>query len=206
MNTCYIFGGGDFDGFFDLIDEDDFVIGADKGYDYLKSLEINPNLIIGDFDSSKEPDFKEKIKLNPEKDMTDTYAAIEEGIKKGYKNFIVYGGLGGRLSHSLANIKIAQDFKKRGVDICFKSKYQKVFLVKDSFQQKFTEDKDYYVSVFSLVDTSYGLSIKGLKYELSDFDLKMEDHLGVSNETVGSDFEIALKDGLLLVVYEDKSL
>lgn len=206
MNTCYLVGGGDFDGFFDKPDKNDFIIGADKGYQYLKNEGIKPDLIIGDFDSSKEPDFAQKIKLNPHKDMTDTYAGIEIGIKKGYKKFVIYGGLGGRLSHTLANIRIAQEFKNKGVDIILKSKKQRLFLIDYKFFYKFKEDKDFYVSIFSLKETSFGLSIKNLKYELDNYDLKMENHLGVSNETIGQDFEISVKDGLLLVLFEDKTL
>lgn len=206
MNTCYLVGGGDFDGFFDKLDKSDFVIGADKGYKNLLEAGIRPDLIIGDFDSADEPDFDNKIKLQPEKDMTDTYAGIEVGIIKGYKNFVVYGGLGGRLSHTLANIRIAQEFKSKGCDIVFKSRKQKLFLVDKAYRHKFEEKEDFYVSIFSLRDTSYGLTIKNLKYELRDFDLRMDNHLGVSNETVGKDFEIYLRDGLVLLLFEDKSI
>lgn len=206
MKTCYLVGGGDFDGFFDHIDESDFVIGADKGYENLLKVGINPDLIIGDFDSSKEPDFIQKIKLNPEKDMTDTYAGIEIGIKKGYKKFIVYGGLGGRLSHTLANIKIAEEFKSKGIDIVFKSKKQRLFLVDKFFYYNFEVEKNFYVSIFSLRDKSTGVTLKGLKYPLDNFDLAYDDHLGVSNETINRDFEISVKNGLLLVLFEDKDI
>lgn len=206
MKTCYIVGGGEFDGFFDKVDKSDFVIGADKGYKNLLKVGINPDLIIGDFDSSEEPDFDQKIKLSPEKDITDTYAGIDIGIKKGYKKFIVYGGLGGRLSHTLANIKIAEEFKSKGIDIIFKSKKQRLFLVKDSFKYSFNSKTNFYVSVFSLRNNSRGVTLKGLKYPLNNFDLAHDNHLGVSNETIGKDFEISVKDGLLLIIFENKNI
>ena len=90
MKKCYIFAGGEFDGFFDQIKNEDYIIGADKGYTYTKKIGLEADEIIGDFDSSKEPDFKEKTKLKPEKDETDLYAAINIAIKKGYKKIIVY--------------------------------------------------------------------------------------------------------------------
>ncbi|MGO3017726.1 MAG: thiamine diphosphokinase [Anaerococcus sp.] len=206
MKTCYLVGGGEFDGFFDKIDESDFVIGVDKGYKNLLKVGIEPDLIIGDFDSSEEPDFGQKIKLNPEKDMTDTYAGIDIGIKNGYEKFIVYGGLGGRLSHTLANIKIAEEFKSKGIDIVFKSKKQRLFLVKDYFFYKFNKKKNFYVSIFSLRDKSKGVTLEGLKYPLKNFDLNYDNHMGVSNETTGKDFKISLKDGLLLVIFENKDI
>lgn len=206
MKTCYLVGGGDFDGFFDKIEDGDFVIGADKGYKHLLDLKIKPDLVIGDFDSSDEPDIKEKIKLKPEKDMTDTYAGIKIGIKKGYKKFVIYGGLGGRLSHTIANIKLAEEFKKKGIDIIFKSKNQKVFLVDDSFSYTFKRNKDFYVSVFSLKEESKGVNLTNLKYSLKDYTLRDDNHMGVSNETIGKDFKISVKDGLLLVIFEEKDI
>lgn len=202
MNTCYIVGGGDFDGFFDKIDESDFIIGADKGYLNLFNENIKADLVIGDFDSSKEPIFSNIIKLKPEKDMTDTYAAIEIGIKKGYKTFVIYGALGGRLSHTIANINILMEFKKIGIEIILKSKKQKVFLINDHFKYKFNDENNFYVSIFSLFKISKGVSIKGLKYEVMDIDLLDCNHLGVSNETVSSDFEISVKNGCLLIIFE----
>ncbi|MDD7306435.1 MAG: thiamine diphosphokinase [Peptoniphilaceae bacterium] len=206
MNTCYLVGGGDFDGFFDKLDKSDYIIGVDKGYTKLKKFGLEADLIIGDFDSAIEPVFPRKIKLKPEKDMTDTYAGLEIGIKKGYKKFIVYGGLGGRLSHTIANIRMAYEFKKKGFDIIFKSKKKKVFLVDKSYTHKHVEEKDFYVSIFSLKETSFGLTLKGLKYELDNFDLSYANSLGVSNESQGCDFEIRVENGLLLVIFEDKNL
>ena len=40
MKTCYIIGGGSFDGFFDEIRKDDLVLAADRGYRLAKSENI----------------------------------------------------------------------------------------------------------------------------------------------------------------------
>ena len=110
MKTCYIIAGGDFDGFFDEIkEEEDMVIAADKGYIHAREAGITPTMIIGDFDSSNQPDGDLVIKLNPIKDYTDTKAALMVAEDWGYENIVVYGGLGGRDSHTLANISNALD-------------------------------------------------------------------------------------------------
>ncbi|WP_244261649.1 thiamine diphosphokinase [Anaerococcus hydrogenalis] len=136
MKKCYIFAGGEFDGFFDQVKEGDYIIGADKGYTYIEKIGLRPHIIIGDFDSAKKPDFENKIVLKPEKDETDLYAAINIGIKKGYKKIIVYGALGGRISHTIANIKILEDFKKKGIDIELKNKNQRLFVIDKNFIEK----------------------------------------------------------------------
>lgn len=202
MKTCYIIGGGSFDGFFDEIRKDDLVLAADRGYRLAKEEGIKVDYIIGDFDSSKRPDDDHVIALNPIKDYTDTVAAIEFAKEKGYKKIIIYGGLGGRESHTISNIRTTYHYKKQGIDIKLKSRSKEIFVVNDSFSYTY-DGHDFYVSIFSLNDNTR-LTIKGLYYELEDYKMKIDDALGVSNETKKEDFEIKVKDGAVVVVFEDK--
>lgn len=203
MKTCYIIGGGSFDGFFDEIRKDDLVLAADRGYQLAKSENIKVDYIIGDFDSSLRPDDINVIALNPIKDYTDTVAAIEFAKEKGFRDFVIYGGLGGRESHTISNIRTIYHYKKQGIDIKLKSRSKEIFVVDDRFS--YTYDRhDFYVSIFSLNDKTK-LTIKGLYYELEDYPMKIDDALGVSNETKKEDFEIEVKDGAVVVVFEDKN-
>lgn len=202
MKTCYIIGGGSFDGFFDEIGKDDLVLAADRGYKLAKSENIKVDYIIGDFDSSQRPDDINVIALNPIKDYTDTVAAIEFAKEKGYKEIIIYGGLGGRESHTISNIRTIFHYKKQGINIKLKSRSKEIFVVDDSFSYTY-QNHDFYVSIFSLNDKTI-LTIKGLYYELDDYKMKIDDALGVSNETKKEDFEIEVKDGAVVVVFEDK--
>lgn len=204
MKKCYIFAGGEFDGFFDKIKKEDYVIGADKGYTYIEKLGLKIDTIIGDFDSSKKPDFENKITLKPEKDETDLYAAINFAIKKGYKKIIVYGGLGGRISHTIANIKIMEEFKKKGIDIELKNKNQKLFVIDKNFQEK-KQIENTYISLFALTEKIENLNLINLKYELKNYTLKNDMHLGVSNEPIGKEFKIEFDKGMILVIYENKN-
>lgn len=201
MKKCYIIGGGPFDGFFDQIKENDLVITADRGFDHAQSVGICPDIAIGDFDSTDKPDFKNTIALNPIKDVTDTVAAIDFAIEKGYKNIIVYGGLGGRESHTISNIKSMYYYKKKGIDIRLKAKGKEVFIIDKDFSYPFN-GKDFYVSIFSLAEKSI-LDIKGLFYELDGYLMANDDALGVSNETKGCDFNINVNEGALLIIFED---
>ncbi|MCI7238929.1 MAG: thiamine diphosphokinase [Anaerococcus sp.] len=204
MKKCFIFAGGDFDGFYEKINEDDLVIGADKGYQYALAENIPLDYIIGDFDSADEPEGDNITVLNPVKDFTDTVAAIELAKEKGYKEIIIYGGLGRRESHTIANIRSMYFYKNQGLDISLRARGKKIFIVDDIFTYKH-KGKDFYVSIFSLRDISRGLTIKNLYYELDNYDLAMDSSLGVSNETCGKDFSIEVKDGVLLVIFEDFS-
>ena len=146
-------------------------------------------------------DFKNVIALNPIKDFTDTVAAIDFAIEKGYKDIIIYGGLGGRESHTISNIKSMFYYKNKGVDIRLKASRREIFLIDKNFTYKYS-GKDFYVSIFSLAKKSI-LDIKGLFYELDNYQMANDDALGVSNETKGCDFKINVKEGTLLVIFED---
>ena len=202
MKTCYIIGGGSFDGFFDKIEKNDLVLAADRGYRLAKEEGIKVDYIIGDFDSSKRPDDINVIALNPVKDYTDTVAAIEFAKEKGYKKIIIYGGLGGRESHTISNIRTIYHYKKQGIDIRLKSRAKEIFIVDHKFAYTY-QNHDFYVSIFSLNDNTK-LTIKGLYYELEDYPMQIDDALGVSNETKKENFDIKVKDGAIVVVFEDK--
>lgn len=158
-------------------------------------------MAIGDFDSTDKPDFENTIALNPIKDVTDTVAAIDFAIEKGFRNITVYGGLGGRESHTISNIKSMYFYKKKGIDIRLKAKGKEIFLIDRDFSYKY-EGKDFYVSIFSLADKSI-LDIEGLFYELDNYHMANDDALGVSNETKACDFKIKVRDGCLLIIFED---
>ena len=85
---------------------DDYVICADRGYEFASLAGVEPNLIVGDFDSYKEKISAscEIVKLNPHKDDTDTIHSIDLAFEKGFTNFLLLGALGGRTDHTFANI------------------------------------------------------------------------------------------------------
>ena len=165
---------------------------------------IKIDYAIGDFDSTDRPDFKNIIALNPIKDFTDTVAAIRLAIDKGYREIIIYGGLGGRESHTISNIKTLLHFKKKGVNISLKARGKEIFVIDSNFSYKFN-DKDFYVSIFALNEEAI-LSIDGLAYELDSYKMSLDDSLGVSNQTKGCDFKISLDAGYLLIIFEDFSI
>ena len=113
VGKCIIVGAGDYFGIRKKIMADDYVIAADGGYDHLVKDGIVPDLLIGDMDSiNKEVNISNCKKLPVKKDDTDMIAAIKEGLQKRYTQFEIYGALGGRLDHTIANIQTLFFLKK----------------------------------------------------------------------------------------------
>jgi len=203
-SICYIVGAGDNYGIDFFPKQDDYVIAADGGLRYLEQAKLNVDLVIGDFDTLQcKPDHPHVITLNSEKDDTDTLAAVREGIKAGYKNFHFYACTGGRIEHTLANIQVLAYLAQNNM---------RGFLFdKDSIMTAITNGtlifpphNGGFVSVFSLSDQSGSVFESGVKYELNNADLKNTFPIGVSNEFIGKQSTITVKNGTLLIVFPRK--
>ncbi len=203
MAICHIVGAGDFTESSVSLDSDDYFICADGGYKFKDSFNKEPDLVIGDYDSlGFVPEEENKVVLPCEKYFTDMHFAVNEGLKKGYKAFRIYGAMGGeRQDHSLANIQLLHyiaDLGGVGAIIDGKRIYS---VIKDSIISLPQKDTGY-ISVFSLTDISEGVFIKGLKYELEDYNMKNTLAIGVSNEFIGKIASVSVRRGALLITWE----
>lgn len=207
MNTpvCYIFGAGEFSPCPITLEEEDLVIAADGGYDHLIRIGLRADVALGDFDSVTsneiwEDTICEKMTYPPEKDDTDMMLAIRLGLSRGFERFMIYGGLGGRLDHTIANIQALSflaDNHAQG--ILYHEEYALTVIKNDSFT--IAKDVSGCVSVFSLSNTSENVTIKGLQYEIEGGVLTNSFPLGVSNATVGKKGIISVENGTLLILW-----
>lgn len=203
--VCYIFGAGEFSPCEITLTDEDLVIAADGGYDHLIRMGLRADIALGDFDSVTsneiwEDTICEKYTYPPEKDDTDMMLAIKLGLTKGFQNFAIYGGLGGRLDHTLANIQALSYLASKGAQaILFHEDYKLTVIQNSSFI--LSKDITGYVTVLSLSDKSENVSIKGLKYELEGATLSNTFPLGVSNEATGKKGIISVENGTLLILW-----
>ena len=179
----------------------DLVIAADAGLLNLESLHIIPDIIIGDFDSLGHiPTKPQTIRYPKEKNDTDMMLAIKMGLKENYRKFVLYGGIGGRLDHTLANIQALAYLANRGAEGFLIGQGTVMTGIRNSaltFNQKMAGT----LSIFSLDRTAEGISLQGLKYPLSNATLKNDWALGVSNEFTDQTAVITVKNGTLLVLW-----
>ncbi len=203
MSFCVIVGAGDFFGLDEKPGERDLVIAADGGYRHLAGIPLRPDIIIGDFDSGNKPEAEgiELISLPKEKDETDTAAAVRVGEKRGYWNFHIYGGTGGRLAHTLANIQLMTHLAEKGKFGYLHDRKTISTVIRNS-RLELPQKNEGYVSVFALSDLAQGVTIKGLKYELEQERLNNAAPLGVSNEFTGERASVEVRDGTLLVIWD----
>ena len=94
---CYIFGAGKKTHCDITLSSQDIVIAADGGYDYLEESGLRADFVVGDFDSVLSRNLpSDSLRYPREKDDTDLMLAVRLGLSKGYTEFAIYGGLGGR--------------------------------------------------------------------------------------------------------------
>lgn len=205
---CIVIGAGDLTVGQVSVGEEDLVIAVDGGINYCGVLEIEPDILIGDFDSvnetqreailqMKEAAPERVVVLKPEKDDTDMLAALRLGLEKGYDYFLIYGGCGGRMEHTLANIQCLLFLKNNGAVGYLMDGSGMVFVMKNE-EVKLRDNLEGYFSLFCLGKEAKGVTIRGMKYELTDFVMTNDFPIGVSNEFIGKEATISVKDGELV--------
>lgn len=202
MKVCLIVGAGDFENTAIEKKQEDLLIAADGGYEHLKKLGIVPDFLIGDFDSLAEvPTGIDTIRLNKIKDETDMAEAVVLGRKRGYTDFRIYGGTGGRLDHTLANIQLAASLSQQGNRVTLYGNGYNITALTDG-EMSFPSCRKGFISVFSHTDICEGVSEKGLKYLLDNVVLRSTVPLGVSNEFIGEEGTVSVKKGTLIIIYQ----
>lgn len=198
--TCYIVGAGEVSDAV-LPAPGDFVIAADGGYRFLAERGIRADMVVGDFDSLEAVPDHPNMAVHPAvKNDTDMMLAVKTGLEMGFSWFVINGGLGGRLDHTLANIQTLTYIARRG---------GRGYLVGAAYTATVIENGRLllrgragdYISVFCLGDMARGVTLRGLKYSLTDAELTHWDPLGVSNEFTEDDAEIQVADGTLAVLW-----
>lgn len=172
----------------------DWVIAVDGGLRYLMQCGIEPDFLLGDFDSLDEtyaPIVAKYRAMGEEhfrqlpvvKDDTDTMAAARLGIEKGFREFLIYGATGGRLDHTMANIQTMVWIHRSGGqawmidrDIRMTVIGPGVFRIPEGFAGT--------VSLFALDRCLENVTIKGMKYEVENAAVPNDYPVGCSNETM----------------------
>ena len=195
----------------------DLICAADAGFLAINEAGLKPDLVIGDFDSMAEKALFEAyggndlgrsalpfelLRLPVEKDDTDTVFCIREGFRRGYRDFVIYGGLGGsRLSHTVANLQLLTMIRDLGGQGELVFGDIEVFLLGSGDTKVFPTDQSGHFSVFSLSEES-DVSLSGFYYPLDHGLLTRRFPLGVSNHFTGQAARITVHRGEVLVITE----
>lgn len=182
------------------------IIAVDKGLEMLNKINMIPNYIIGDFDSVSEnilQEYTEKnikiVKLNPEKDYTDTHMALKLAIELESKEIYILGALGRRIDHALANIHILKEALENDIECKILDENNEIELITTG--KKWLQNVEYkYISLIPLTTKVEGITLTGFKYPLNDAVLEIGHSIGVSNELIKDTATIDVKSGILIMI------
>ncbi len=190
MNRCVILSAGPVqepEKLKQLLRPDDWIIAADNGWNLARRLGVSPKMLVADFDSMPEmPEAHEDLemlRLPVEKDWTDTMAAAMEGLKRGYKEFLLLGATGGRLDHTMANFCVLLYLVEHGAEAMMADEQNRVRLYRPG-TYILDPEPGYKFSVFPFGGEVSGLCEKNAYYPLENAVLRPDSSLGISNEFI----------------------
>lgn len=176
----------------------DFVLCADGGWQIAEGMGVRPDLVLGDFDSSPAPEGVGIERFPAEKDDTDTMLCLKKGLSLGFDDFILVGGFGGRLDHTLANLQTLLYARRQRARAELSDGLRWATVIEGETLRM--PRRPGYLSVFALDGPCRGVTLRGVKYAAEDIELTPAFPLGVSNAFAADAAEISVREGALLVL------
>ena len=186
------------------------LIAADRGMDFFLRNNIDPDILIGDFDSMSSEGAElvlsggehssEVIRLKPEKDDTDTQSALLAAEVRGARRILLLGCTGTRLDHVMGNLGLLIMAKERGLTAVLMDPNNTVCLAYSGMTFEKCRYGDFNISFFAAGADVTGLTLTGFQYPLTDFRLKPScAGLTVSNRIVEPEARVDFDEGELFL-------
>jgi len=185
-----------------------YIIAADAGLRFLYREGLTPTHIVGDFDSLEQeildhytgnPNVIIRM-FSPIKDATDTEIALHLAVELSSTDIWLTGAGGVRFDHTLGNIQSMVIPLRAGIPCIMADSCNRIQLLDHGTSLKRAKIFGKYLSFFPLGGPVKGLTLTGVKYPLSDHELKPDDSLGVSNEVTEDEAVISFRRGMLIMI------
>lgn len=182
------------------------ILCADSGANVLYKAKIQPDVLLGDFDSIDEEVFQyfvekgiKTVRFKAEKDITDTEIAIEYAIKLGATNITLFGATGSRLDHTLANIYVLEKYAPQ-VSCKIVDAHNSIELLMGNASCKYNKNQYPYISLIPLSKKVKGVTTQGFKYPLFLANLERKSSYGISNEIINETGTVTMVKGTLAII------
>ena len=210
MKTCIFFNGvlDDYDKISKILKEENYsyIICADGGANHTYKMGIIPDYIIGDLDSvekevveyyrEKGVEFKE---FPTKKDETDSELCVHLAKILGSDSVDMYSALGGRIDHTLANVKLLYYIKKEGMTPRIINENE-IMYVMENERFILKGKKGETISVVPIKGDANGMTLEKLEYPLKDFSMEYSRPMGISNVMLEDEAVIEIKDGAAIII------
>lgn len=183
------------------IKKTDFLIAVDGGANQIEKIGLTPNLVIGDMDSINQKLLEKykSIKYPHKKDKTDFELAINYCLEKKFNEIIIFGILGDRIDHLLANIFLIAKLQVTSSRLQIKiiEGKKEIFVVNKemTIHGKIGDE----ISIIPVSEKLEGVTTEGLYYRLIDETLLFGTTRGVSNVMSKTSASVFVKKGLAFI-------
>jgi thiamine pyrophosphokinase len=179
------------------------VLAADGGIAHAAPLGLEPELWLGDFDSTP-PELEEQYAHVPRrvfpaaKDMTDGELALDEAYRLGATEVILCGAFGGqRTDHTLLHLTMATRHAAEGRKLVLCSGSEEAHpVVAGKYDFDFADGTLFSIVAFSQL---HGLFIEGARWPLENVELSFGSSLTVSNAVCGN-LHVSLHSGKAILI------
>jgi len=178
------------------------IVAADSGLVLAEEAGLKPGWIIGDMDSLNDEKrlvaypAEHVIRLQHEKDFSDTEMAFSLAVEKGCDEIWIIGGGGGRVDHLFA---IRSLFERAFFPRRWISANADIRCIEAPDVIRCSQEKGTVISVFPLGDKPWEAISDGLKWQLSGLPWD-RGFFGLSNVAPNGDFSIKAEKGRFMVV------
>jgi thiamine pyrophosphokinase len=184
-----------------FITNNNFIIAADGGGNWLRKYNILPNVIIGDFDSIHLKVLKyysqKKVKIIQiiDQEITDFEKSLKFALKSGINKCIIFGGISSRPDHTINNFSVLKRYYKK-LNLAFiDEKYEITFLRKNvEFNYKINN----LISILGF-PIAEGITTTGLQYPLKNETLEFGVREGTLNKSIAKKISIKFNKGDLIL-------
>jgi thiamine pyrophosphokinase len=185
----------------------DVYVGADRGALFLVQQGIKPDIALGDFDSVDDDELafiqlhsKQLLSCDPVmKDLTDTDMAFSWALDQNPKEIIMFGVLGTRFDHSMANIHLLIKALTPQTDCTIVDIHNRIRLINQSVTIE-RNNRFSHISLLPFTTQVTGITLHGFQYPLQEATLTIGQSLGISNRIVEPFGQIQIRQGNLLVI------
>lgn len=177
-----------------------FVVAVDGGLKHCQTIGVEPQLLVGDFDSVNSALLEKynnvkKIFLPKDKDETDLEYSLKLLDFSTYERVTILGGFGGRSDHLMGNFNLLTRYPGK---VFLESKDACVFAVNlSNGTVTVASHPGQTISLYPMNGPAVGITTSHLKWELKDSTLD-KNFVGQSNQALAESFTIQVKQGDLL--------
>ena len=142
------------------------------------------------------------LRYASEKMYTDTMMCLRHGLALGFDDFLIVGGFGGRIDHTIANLQALKYAAMRRANAVMYDGDTWATVITDG--EKAVPNRNGKLSVFAMDALCSGIWLRDVKYPLENAILTNDITLGISNEFLSPDENGVAKDACIRV--DDGSL